>query len=143
MNASPRTTREALLAEMLGDLDNMLTRIENLPQLLESCETRLSAKADALDASGEKYGQAVAAYTEQAKEELADFLERESVSSVEQLTVTIRQITQEISLSEMERAKLGFPKNFLQLLFIRLFEHGVTALIASLFTVFLIRFSFY
>lgn len=143
MKTSPRTTKEALFAEMLGDLDSMLTRIEKLPTLIENCETRLSVRAAALEASGEKYGQAVAAFTEQAKGELGDFIEKESVSSVEQLTVTIRQIMQEISLSEMERSKFGFPKYFRHLLFMRLFEHSVTALIASLFTVFLIHFNFY
>lgn len=56
MKTSPRTTKEALFAEMLGDLDSMLTRIEKLLALIENCEARLSAKAAALEASGEKYG---------------------------------------------------------------------------------------
>lgn len=139
MNASPRTTREALLAEMLGDLDGMLTRIEKLPQLVENCEARLSAKADALQVSGDKYGQAVVAYTEQAKEELTDFLEKESMVTIEKHLAAIQKTFQDTL--DAESGNIGSSqfadKRFL---WMRLFEHTVIALLTSLLTVYLIRF---
>lgn len=100
MNAFPRTTKEALFAEMLGDLDNLLTRVENLPQLIENCEARLSASAATLESAGEKYGQAVAAFTEKAKEELGDFMEKQAdhaqAARLAALTIEPRDIQQSI-----------------------------------------------
>ena len=34
----PRTSREALIAEMLGDLDQILGRIEKIPDLIGAVE---------------------------------------------------------------------------------------------------------
>lgn len=39
---TPKTTKEALISEMLGDLDNILTRIENAQESMHLCEKNLS-----------------------------------------------------------------------------------------------------
>ena len=132
MSASPRTAREALFAEILGDLDSMLTRIENLPKLVENCEERLSTKAAALESAGEKYGQAVSAFTEQAKEELTEFLERESASAIEKQSISATLITNKASFSEAENIRQYF-------IILCLLTSGITALLAALFTFFLLR----
>lgn len=61
--------KTALLAELLGDLDSLLSRVEALPE-------RISQTAAVLDASGDKYRQAVADFTDRAKQELSDHQDR-------------------------------------------------------------------
>ena len=41
--AAPKTTKEALIAEMLGDIDAMMQRIEQYPAILKAVETGLLA----------------------------------------------------------------------------------------------------
>ena len=42
----PRTSREALIAEMLGDLDQILGRIEKIPELIGAVEGRIERSFD-------------------------------------------------------------------------------------------------
>ena len=76
---SPRTAREALIAEMLGDLDLLLARVEALPALVDTAEERLTSTVTALDNAGDKYRMAITAFTEQAKTELAEYLDRKTI----------------------------------------------------------------
>ena len=76
---SPRTAREALIAEMLGDLDLLLDRVEALPALVASAEERLTSTVTALDNAGDKYRMAITAFTEQAKTELSEYLDRKTI----------------------------------------------------------------
>lgn len=39
---TPKTTKEALISEMLGDLDNILERIETAQKSMHVCEKNLS-----------------------------------------------------------------------------------------------------
>ena len=124
MKTSPRTTKEALFAEMLGDLDSMLTRIEN-------CEARLSARANALESSGEKYGQAVAAFTEQAKGELGDFIEMASITTVER-HVAVEKAAHSSLLAE--------DRNIRPFFWSRIFEHMFISLLTACFMVLIMYF---
>ena len=76
---SPRTAREALIAEMLGDLDTLLARVEALPALVTTAEERLTSTVTALDNAGDKYRMAITAFTEQAKTELSEYLDRKTI----------------------------------------------------------------
>ena len=77
---SPRTAREALIAEMLGDLDLLLARVEALPALLvATAEERFTSTVTALDNAGDKYRMAITAFTEQAKTDLAEYLDRKTI----------------------------------------------------------------
>ena len=76
---SPRTAREALIAEMLGDLDLLLDRVEALPVLVATAEERLTSTVTALDNAGDKYRMAITAFTEQAKTELSEYLDRKTI----------------------------------------------------------------
>ena len=131
MKTSPRTTKEALFAEMLGDLDSMLTRIEKLPALIENCEARLSARANALESSGEKYGQAVAAFTEQAKGELGDFIEMASITTVER-HVAVEKAAHSSLLAE--------DRNIRPFFWSRIFEHMFISLLTACFMVLIMYF---
>lgn len=69
----PRTAKDALIAEMLGDIDGMLSRIEQYPELIRAAHLQLGASAQALERAGSEYRQVVATYTEAAKLSLQDF----------------------------------------------------------------------
>lgn len=69
----PRTAKDALIAEMLGDIDRMLTRIEQYPEVIRAAHQQLGASAQALERAGADYRHVVATYTEAAKQSLQDF----------------------------------------------------------------------
>ena len=52
---SAQTTREALVAEMLGDLDGLLSRVEQLLVALNYSEKTTVSTIKALDDAGDKY----------------------------------------------------------------------------------------
>lgn len=72
----PRTSREALIAEVLGDIDALLARTEALPATVLDAETRIAAAVAALADAGDRYRMAVTAFTEEARTELTGYLER-------------------------------------------------------------------
>ena len=144
MNA-PRTTREALIAEMLGDLDTLLDRVEALPALVAAAEEKLSGTVTALDDAGDKYRMAVTAFNEQAKADLTEYLDRKAVEvsskTVEEQRAAIQEAARMAFRSEAsdKAANLGLvlseaAKDFRRSMWSRLVEHAVTALIASGFT---------
>jgi hypothetical protein len=143
---SPRTAREALIAEMLGDLDLLLTRVEALPALVASTEERLTSTVTALDNAGDKYRMAITAFTEQAKTELAEYLNRKTIEvsskTVEEQRAAIQEAARVAFRSEAsdKAANLGLvlaesAKEFRRSMWSRLMEHAITALITSGFTV--------
>lgn len=133
MSTPPRTAKEALFAEMLGDMDRMLSRMEQLPELVENCELRLRDAAAILESAGEQYGQAVAAFTEQAKGELAVFLENESAKIIERQAESVKKVMHTSRFSETGSREL-MPK---QKWPVHLLTHGATALVSFLFTILL------
>ena len=144
MNA-PRTAREALIAEMLGDLDALLARIEALPALVAGAEERLSGTAAALDAAGDKYRMAVTAFNEQAKTDLSEYFDRKAVGvssrTVEDQRAAMQEAARMAFRSEAsdKAASLGLvlgeaAKEFRLSMRSRLVEHAITALVASGFT---------
>jgi len=143
---SPRTAREALIAEMLGDLDLLLARVEALPALVATAEERLTSTVTALDNAGDKYRMAITAFTEQAKTELAEYLDRKTVEvsskTVEEQRAAIQEAARVAFRSEAsdKAENLGLvlgeaAKEFRRSMWSRLMEHVITALISSGFTV--------
>lgn len=61
---------------MLGEIDQVLARIEALPPQVATLQARMLASAAILDAAGERYRTVVQAFTEQAKEQVSSYLER-------------------------------------------------------------------
>lgn len=142
---SPRTAREALIAEMLGDLDTLLARIEALPLLVSTAEEKISATVTALGDAGDKYRMAITAFSEQAKTDLSEYLDRKTLESASKTVEEQRSAIQEAarmafrSEASDKAASLGLAlgeaaKEFRRSMWSRLIEHAVTALIASGFT---------
>lgn len=79
--ATPGTAREALIAEMLGDLDSIIERAERLPSILKTAEDKLALTAATLDSASDKYRLAITAFNEQAKAELSEYLDHKTTQA--------------------------------------------------------------
>lgn len=78
--SEPNSLREALIAEMMGDLSRLLERLEALPGLADSTEEKLIKTVRALETAGESYNQAVLAANLRSKNEMLAYLESLSTS---------------------------------------------------------------
>lgn len=132
MNA-PRTMKEAYIAEILGDLDGLVDRVESLPALIASTEEKLTLTVKALDEGGDKYRMAVTAFNEQAKADLTDYLDKKAgqiaAKTVEEQRAAIQEIARLAFRSESPHRTEYRPS-----LGSRLIEHGITAFAASSLT---------
>lgn len=141
----PRTSREALIAEVLGDLDALLSRVEKLPLAVQESEYRVGATIAALGEAGDRYRLAITAFTEQSRDELTRFLERKaaevSANSVEEQRAALQAAAFAAFRSEaaVRAGSLAVQlesaaKEFRRSRNSRLVEHGFTALLAALAT---------
>jgi hypothetical protein len=141
----PRTTREALIAEVLGDLDALLTRVEALPVVVAAAEEKLIGTVMALNDAGDKYRMAVTAFNEQAKADLTEYLDLKaaqvSAKTVEEQRAALQEVARLAFRSEAsdKAASLGLvlgeaAKEFRRSVWSRLWEHAITAVLASGFT---------
>lgn len=140
--ASPNTAREALIAEMLGDLDAIIERAERLPAIVEAAEGKLSATATALENAGDRYRLAVTAFNDQAKAELSEYLDRKTTQAVaktlEESKAAMQDAARQAFRSEASEkaANLGLvladaAKMFRRSMWSRIVEHAITAFVAS------------
>jgi len=144
----PRTAREALIAELLGDVDGLLARVEALPAMVAAAEDKMTGTAKALEDAGDKYRLAVTAFTEQAKADLSEYLDMKTgqaglvaAKTVEEQRAALQEAARLAFRSEAsdKAASLGVvlseaAKDFRRSMWTRMIEHAVTALIASGFT---------
>ena len=100
--SAPRTVREAIVAEMLGDIDTLLTRTEALPATVAALEAQLAASTATLDAAGERYRMTIVAFSEQAKEQVTSYLERRAGEISTQLLDEQRTEVQHAVLRALE-----------------------------------------
>lgn len=144
--AEPRTTREALIAEILGELDGLLARAEGLPESIAQAETRLLQTVRILDDASDKYHLAVTAFTEEAKLTLTAYVQHKAAQLVsltidEQRTVIQEAVAAALTSSALSRRnglnccdREGSVSQALSR-GERLFERAVTAVLASVVTV--------
>ena len=145
----PRTTREALIAELLGDLDELLTRAEQLPTSIAEAEKRLTTTARVLHDAGDKYRLTVTLFTEEAKSTLHDYLQQKALQitalTIEEQRAILREAARgafQFAASERADQIESDPgwgaSNDREHPYRRLLEHGVTALLASVVTAVLV-----
>lgn len=138
----PRTAREALIAEMLGEMEELLVRVEKLPALLEDAEKKIAQTVTALEGAGDKYRQALTAFNEEAKVELTSYLERKAAEIVSKTAEEQRaalqdearrafrsEVSDKASVLGSMLEKVG--REVRQSTGSRLAEHTITAFIAS------------
>lgn len=140
--AAPNTAREALIAEMLGDLDSIIQRAERLPAMVDAAEGKLTATAKALESAGDKYRLAVTAFNEEAKAELSEYLDRKTTQAVAKTLEENKAAMQDAarlafrSEASEKAANLGIvladaAQIFRRSMWSRILEHAITAMIAS------------
>lgn len=99
---APRTAREALILEMMGDIDGVLARVEALPARIAAVEERLAASTSVLDAAGERYRMTLVAFTEQAKTQITSYLERKAGETSTKMLESQRQELQAAVLRTLD-----------------------------------------
>jgi hypothetical protein len=143
--AGPRTTREALIAELLGDVDALLARVEQLPHAVREAEATLRGTVTALEDAGDKYRMAVTAFNEQAKAELTQHLDRKAAEvtskTVDEQRAALQSAARSAfaSVASENAAQLNIRldraiNQFRRSNKLRWIEHGMTALLASVLT---------
>ncbi len=129
----PRTMKEAYIAELLGDLDGLIDRVESLPGLVTTAEEKLTLTVKALNDGGDKYRMAVTAFNEQAKADLTDYLDKKAGQIAAKTVEEQRAALQEIARLAFQ-AEASKRTEYRQSIGSRLMEHGITALAASSLT---------
>jgi hypothetical protein len=142
--ADPRSAREALVAELLSELDTLLLRAEHLPKTIAEAETHLTSTIEALNEAGDRYRMAVTAFTEQARTELTGYLQLKASETAAKTVEEQRAALQEaarVAFRHAARASTVRPdlgeNQPLRLShgnWGRLVEHGLIAMLASLLT---------
>ncbi|MEY3202262.1 MAG: hypothetical protein RIR70_1812 [Pseudomonadota bacterium] len=108
--SAPRTAREALMAELLGDMDALLARVEALPRQVAASEERLAQSVAALDEAGDRFRLAVTAFTEQAKSELAEYLDRKASEAADKTVREQRAALEEATRTVFRSESAGLGK---------------------------------
>ncbi|WP_334188523.1 hypothetical protein [Noviherbaspirillum sp.] len=143
--AGPRTTREALMVELLGDVDALLARVEQLPHAVMKAESALRATVTALEDAGDQYRIAVTAFNEQAKAELTQHLDRKAAEVTSKTVDEQRAALQSAARAAFASATADnaaqlrispdrVANHYQRTSKLRWIEHGMTALLASLLT---------
>jgi hypothetical protein len=141
MNA-PSTLREALAGQILSEVDDLIRQAETLKATLGSASQDLSRNVATLDDAGDRFRMAVTAFTEQAKAELTEHMERTA-------HVVLTQKADEIHVAMQKAARTAFEaqswdtagaladrlkgaaSEFRRGVWTRLIENGVVALLAG------------
>lgn len=109
------TIKDALLAEVLGDLDGIIKRVEALPELLKESDSSLKETVSALEKAGDKYREAVSTQTSEFQTQLNDYaakqkelaresLEQDAVKHKKDLQQVVRDtLKEEFKTSTLER----------------------------------------
>ena len=145
MSSAPRTSREALIAEMLGDLDKLLDRVEALPPLVTGAEDRLAGVLAELEKGSDQYRLAITAFNEQAKADLGEYYDRKALEvtarTIEEQRATLQDVAREAFSSVATDKAAGLTaalgeaiQEFHRSKWARLAENAITAGIASILT---------
>jgi hypothetical protein len=138
----PRTTREALVAELLGDIDGLLSRAEAMPERMDHVAGRLVSAAQALDEAALRYRQVVNEFTGDARNELTVYLQRKAAELASRTQAPGHEPTSDAAAPVIGRAATPVNEDArgrrnasgCGLLVARLLEHGLTAVLASMLT---------
>ena len=99
MNSDAHSARTAATALILGEIDQLLTRIEGLPAIVDASSNKLATTITTLNAAGDRYRLAVTSFTEDAKQETVEYLKRKTIQETSR---TINE--QRIAMDEAARS---------------------------------------
>lgn len=78
MEIETHSRRAAATALILGELDELLARVESLPADLEAARASLADSITALEAAGDRYRMAITAFSDEARNEVTEYLQRKT-----------------------------------------------------------------
>jgi hypothetical protein len=140
---TPSTLREALAGQILSEVDDLLRQAETLKANLGAASKDLSLNVATLDEAGDRFRLAVTSFTEQAKAELSEHMERT-------VKIVLTQKADEIHVAMQKAARTAFEAQswdtagvladrlkgaageFSRGIWTRLIENGVVALLAGI-----------
>jgi N-methylhydantoinase B/oxoprolinase/acetone carboxylase alpha subunit len=94
MSKEPRSLREAIAAQVLEEVDALVSRVEAL-QKASDAESQLKTTIAALNDASDRYRLAVTEFTEQAKTELTEHMQRKAADLVPATLEQLRGAMQE------------------------------------------------
>lgn len=97
-NKHPTTIKEALIAELLSDLNVVIKRTDDVIHSARAVDDSLNNSTKALIIAGEKYKIVINKFTEDAKTDISDHLKQNTVSAIKPLLETLTE--QNISFTE-------------------------------------------
>ncbi|WP_431153263.1 hypothetical protein [Acidovorax facilis] len=102
MTQSASTVKNALIAEMLGDIDSIMRRIEQYPELLRATHVQMGASVQALERAGAEYRVAASVYTDAAKSSLQTFANQkaEEILAIQSTTQAGQDVTSTLSIKQ-------------------------------------------
>lgn len=114
MNGKANSVREAIAAELFGEMDNLVLRIENAARTLQSHESENKTTTAALLAAADNFRGAVTQFSDAATEQLRDTVQRQAHEVVTQtkseLTASMqeaaRQAWRTSAMDEADRLSL-------------------------------------
>lgn len=88
---TPRTAKDALYAELLGDLTNIIDRCEALPLTIQEAEKNLQHTLSALENGSDKYRLAINSFNDEAKQEIKAYLDRATAKTAEEQKAAMQE----------------------------------------------------
>lgn len=114
------TIKEALIAEILGDINTALSTTADLMEKLANAEKSMIETATTLEVAGDNYRIAITAFTEETKEDLTEHIEnklyKETSLSITEYRKEIREVTTNV-LNESIKKRLKNNDKILSLNF--------------------------
>lgn len=106
-----RSVREALAAELLGELDDLVLRVEGLRGRIDALDGQLQKTATTLTAAHDAYRLAVTEFSDAAKNDLQEYVQRQAGLATAKaatdhkvaLDEVARQVFRNHALDEVER----------------------------------------
>lgn len=140
--AEPRTMREAVAAQVLQEVDALVSRVETLPNKVSEVDTQLKATTDALTQAADAFRMAVTAFSEQAKVDLTEHMERKAhaitTKMVEEQHASMREAARAAFRSQVSDKAESLASTlksaaaeFNRARWARMLENGVVALLAA------------
>jgi uncharacterized protein (DUF885 family) len=87
----PATAREALIAELIGDVANLLTRVESFTSTMDQAREAMAEAADGVVASVEPFRAQIDAISERAKVKAVEHIARHTHEMARQLQARQRE----------------------------------------------------
>lgn len=143
----PRTAREALIAELLCDVQEVLDRVDAIKVEVKESEESFVATLKALDEGSDRFRMAVTSFTEDAKRELASASARATAKTVEEqrsaMQAAAREAFQREGFEKVDHLRHVLDKATQELdrtRYARMIDSGIVALVAAMATAVLIHF---